>query len=107
VPPDDSDPVAEWDYQRIGRVVPCTKRSGTGRFEPDDKAKRAMIEGILCWPNRPAAAVADPRDKLIDAPDPARGIARQRVRARCGLDRTIRSPLPPPAVEIQEKKSLP
>jgi hypothetical protein len=55
-----------------------------------------MIEGIPGSANRPAAAAADQR-----------GIAPRRVIGRCGLDRTIRSPLLPPAVEIQEKKSLP
>ena len=39
--------------------------------------------------------------------DRERGAARQRIIGRCRLDRTIRSPAPEPAVEIQEKKTLP
>jgi uncharacterized tellurite resistance protein B-like protein len=45
---------------------------------------------------------------LIYVSDRERGAARRRViDKRCGPDRTIRSPAPEPAVEIQEKKSLP
>jgi uncharacterized tellurite resistance protein B-like protein len=45
---------------------------------------------------------------LVYVSDQERGAARRRViDKRCGRDRTIRSPAPESAVEIQEKKSLP
>jgi uncharacterized tellurite resistance protein B-like protein len=44
---------------------------------------------------------------LVHVSDRERGLARQRVVARCVHDRMIRSPIPEPAVEIQEKKLLP
>jgi uncharacterized tellurite resistance protein B-like protein len=44
---------------------------------------------------------------LVYVSDLERGAARRRVLLRRGLDRTIRSPAPEPAVEIEEKKSLP
>jgi uncharacterized tellurite resistance protein B-like protein len=44
---------------------------------------------------------------LVYVSDRERGLARRRVVARCGLDQTNRSPAAEPAVEIQEKKSLP
>jgi uncharacterized tellurite resistance protein B-like protein len=44
---------------------------------------------------------------LIYISDRERGLARQRVVARCGLDRTIRSPAAGPPIETQQKKSLP
>jgi uncharacterized tellurite resistance protein B-like protein len=44
---------------------------------------------------------------LVYASDRERGVPRQRVIERCALDRTIRYPASAPAVELQEKKSLP
>jgi hypothetical protein len=67
---------------------PIRETPGNRAVRPDNKAKRAMVKCILGFVSE-------------------RGIARQRVFGRCGPDRTLRSPLSPPAVEIQEKKSLP
>ena len=71
-----------------------SKRSGTGRVDRDDKANN-MIEKILGWANRRAAAPPDPGDALLpalsalpveadDADDCS--AARQRVIARYRLD---------------------
>jgi hypothetical protein len=93
-----------------------SKRSGTGRFDRDDKANRKMIENILGWANRRAAAAPDPRDALLSALSALlveaddgddRGAARRRVIAKYRLDRTIRLAAPALTVEIQEKKTLP
>jgi uncharacterized tellurite resistance protein B-like protein len=194
----------------IGR--PIHETLGNPAVRSDDKAKRAMIESVLGWLNRPAAVAADPRDELQPAlaallvgaaygderfdeseravvarpldrrfnlaegaawvlfavgeraaersaelfhrsrtinerlsrprriepiemlwevayadgvldqcedslrrrigglvflSDRERGAARRRIIGRCRVNRTIRSPAPAPAVEIQEKKTLP
>jgi uncharacterized tellurite resistance protein B-like protein len=44
---------------------------------------------------------------LVYVSDPERGLARRRVIARRGLDRTLRAPAAEPAVETEERKPLP
>jgi uncharacterized tellurite resistance protein B-like protein len=68
----------------------------------------------MLWEVAYADGVLDPYEDsllrrvggLIHVSDRERGLARQRIFARCGLDRTIRSPAPEPTIEILEKKSL-